>query len=76
VKSFEYEIIIERARARAPRRVRRVAFARPFVGEEIVVEGRVYVVRRVQHQEDDGRTVAVYTWPRIYVRRVTGERST
>ena len=68
MKTFEYELTIEDARGRKRRTVRRIAFARPLVGEEIVLEGVVYVVRRVQHQEDDGRTVHVYTWPRLFVR--------
>jgi len=68
VKSFEYEVVIERARTRAPQIVHRVAFSRPLVGEEVVVKGRVYVVHRVQHQEDDGRTVRIYTHPRLFVR--------
>ncbi len=68
VKTFEYEVIIERARSRAPRTVRRIAFSRPLVGEEIVIDDRVYVVERVQHQQDEGRTVRVYTFPRLFVR--------
>jgi hypothetical protein len=68
MKSFEYELIIERASGRAPRTVRRIAFARPLVGEEIIVDGRVYLVERVQHQEDERRTVRVYTFPRLFVR--------
>ncbi len=72
MKSFEYEVVIERARNRAPRSVRRIAFSRPLVGEEIVVDDRVYVVERVQHQQNEGRTVHVYTFPRLFVRPKLG----
>ena len=41
---------------------------RPVVGEEVVVDGKVYVVRAVQHQQEDGRTLRIYTWPRVFVR--------
>jgi hypothetical protein len=67
VKTFEYEVVIERRNGRVLHTVRRTAFARPLVGEEIVIERAVYVVRRVQHQEDDGRTLRIYTWPRLFV---------
>lgn len=72
MKTFEYEVVIERVRSRAPRTVRRVAFSRPLVGEEIVIDSRVYVVERVQHQQDEGRTVHVYTFPRLFVRPKLG----
>ena len=68
MKTFEYELIVENARGRQRRTVRRAAFARPLVSEEIVIKDVVYVVRRVQHQEDDSRTVQVYIWQRLFVR--------
>ncbi len=68
MKTFEYEVVIERAAGHAPKTVRRIGFARPMLGEEIVVDRRIYVVERVQHQQDDCRTTHIYTWPRLFVR--------
>jgi hypothetical protein len=44
----------------------------PTLGEELVLDSAQYVVTRVRHEEDaEARTVARYTYPRVFV-RVTG----
>jgi len=69
MKSHEYEIAIEDADGRILRTVSRTTLAgRPVVGEEVVVDGAVYVVRAVRHEQGDGRTMRTYTWPRVFVR--------
>lgn len=41
----------------------------PVAGEQIVLESANYVVTRVRHEEDEeARTVARYTYPRVFVR--------
>ena len=46
----------------------------PVVGEELVLESANYLVTRVSHEEDEeARTVARYTYPRVFV-RVAGKR--
>jgi hypothetical protein len=69
VKTHEYEIAIEDADGRILRTVSRTTLAgRPIVDEEVVVDGAVYVVRAVRHEQADARTIRIYTWPRLFVR--------
>jgi hypothetical protein len=69
VKTLEYEVVIEDAAGRRKRTVVRIATTgRPLVGEEMVVDGLLYEVRRVRHEQEEGRTLRIYTWPRVFVR--------
>ena len=71
MKSHEYEIVIEDADGRAIRTVSRTTLAgRPLVGEEVVVDSGLYVVRAVRHVQEVWRTRRIYTWPRVFVRAV------
>ncbi len=54
------------------RTARRTGIARPLVGEEVVVNDVVYVVRHVRHEQERGERRRVYTWPRVYMRKVPG----
>src|SRR6266536_765651 len=67
----EYHIVIQNVQGQVLAEVERTAATgHPGVGEELVLEGAVYVVERVRHEEDgDGRTRRRYTWPRLFVRR-------
>ena len=73
MKSHEYEIAIEDADGRVVRTVSRTTFAgRPVVGEEVMIDGALYVARAVRHEQADARTTRVYTWPRVFVRAKRG----
>src|SRR4051812_13400780 len=67
----EYHIVIQNVQGQILAEVERTAATgHPGVGEELVIEGAVYVVERVRHEEDgEGRTRRRYTWPRLFVRR-------
>jgi hypothetical protein len=68
MKTHEYEIVIENADGRPLRTVSRTTLAgRPIVGEEVVVDGTIYIVLHVRREQEDGRTTRIYTWPRIFV---------
>ncbi len=69
MKSHDYEIVIEDADGRAIRTVTRTTLAgRPLVGEEVVVDNSIYIVRAVRHVQEVWRTRRIYTWPRVFVR--------
>jgi hypothetical protein len=70
----EYHIVIENMDGQILAEVERTAATgHPAVGEEIVLEGAVYVVERVRHEEEAaGRTRRRYTWPRLFVRKHGG----
>jgi hypothetical protein len=66
-----YAITIEDEDGRAVRLVERTTTAgRPVVGEDVEVDGALYRVRAVRHDQVDDRTVRVYTRPRLFVRPV------
>ena len=73
MNTFEYELVIENSDGRPIRTARRSGFARPVVGEEIVVNDAVYVVRLVRHEEERGAKRRIYTWPRVYVRKTNAQ---
>lgn len=54
MNTFEYEIVIENADGSEIRTARRTGFARPIVGEEIVINDALYVVRLVRHEQERG----------------------
>lgn len=70
----EYRVVIESMEGELLAEVERTAATgHPTVGEEIVLDGHIYVVERVRHEDDaDGRTRRRYTWPRLFVRRRDG----
>ncbi len=71
MKSHEYEIVIEDTDGDVIRTVTRTTLAgRPLVGEEVVVDNSIYIVRAVRHIQDVWRTRRIYTWPRVFVRYV------
>ena len=50
MKTLEYEVVIEDSGGRARQTLMRTATTgRPLVGEEMVVDGALYEVRRVRH---------------------------
>jgi hypothetical protein len=68
MNSHEYEIVIEDGDGRRLRTVSRTTLAgRPVVGDEVVVDGKIYTVLHVRHEQADGKTMRVYTWPRLFV---------
>ncbi len=73
MNTFEYELVIEDDDGQPIRTARRTGFARPIVGEEIVVNDAVYAVRLVRHQEERGSKRRIYTWPRVYVRKTNAQ---
>ena len=69
MKTLEYEVVIEDAAGRPRRTVARTATTgRPLVGEEMVVDGVLYEVHRVRHEQEEERTLRIYPWPRVFVR--------
>ncbi len=70
----EYRVVIQNMQGELLAEVERTAaMGHPAVGEEIVLDGHIYVVERVRHEDDaDARTRRRYTWPRLFVRRRDG----
>jgi hypothetical protein len=70
----EYRVVIQSMEGELLAEVERTAATgHPAVGEEIVLDGHIYVVERVRHEDDaDGRSRRRYTWPRLFVRRRDG----
>jgi hypothetical protein len=70
----EYRIVIENVEGQVLAEVERTAATgHPIVGEEILLDGSVFVVERVRHEEDaDTRARRRYTSPRLFVRRHDG----
>jgi len=70
----EYQIVIQSFDGEVLAEVERTAATgHPAVGEELVLDGAVYVVERVRHEEDgEARTRRRYTAPRLFVRRRPG----
>jgi hypothetical protein len=69
MKTFEYEVVIENEDGRPTETARRIGFARPNIGEEVVVDDVIYTVRLVRHEQEHRTTRRIYTWPRVYVRK-------
>lgn len=70
-----YAITIEDEDGNAIETVERTTrVSHPLVGEEVEIDGLLYRVRAVRHDEDGGETVRRYTRPRVFVRMVERER--
>ncbi|HZS38885.1 MAG TPA: hypothetical protein VFF06_18760 [Polyangia bacterium] len=48
---------------------------RPFVGDEIEIDGAVYAVERVRHRQIERRTTRNYLAPIVYARAVKRKRA-
>jgi hypothetical protein len=70
----EYRIVIQDVNGDVLAEVERTAATgHPAVGEEIALDGCVYVVERVRHEDDpDARASRRYTAPSLFVRRRDG----
>lgn len=70
----EYRIVIQNMTGEVLAEVdRTTATGHPAVGEEIVLDGFVYVVERVRHEDDPAaRATRRYTAPCLFVRRRDG----
>ncbi len=66
-----YAVTIEGASGKPTQTIARMTRGgRPQAGDEIEIDGVLYRVRRVRHETSDGRSVRVYTYARLFVRRI------
>jgi hypothetical protein len=64
-----YVICIEDSDGKIIRQVERFTRAtHPMAGDELVIDGTVYRVQRVRHDQLDNLTRRIYTTPRVFVR--------
>jgi hypothetical protein len=62
-------VCIEDSDGKIVRQVERFTRAtHPMAGDELVIDGTVYRVQRVRHDQLDGLTRRIYTTPRVFVR--------
>jgi hypothetical protein len=66
-----YAITIEDEEGNAVETVQRTTrVSHPLVGEEVEIDGVLYRVHAVRHDEDGGETIRRYTRPRVFVRMI------
>jgi hypothetical protein len=71
-----YLVCVENGEGRVVRELDRTTrSATPIVGDEVVIDGAVFHVHRVRHEEDALLTRRVYTVPRVFVRRARARSS-
>src|SRR5579863_1383499 len=64
-----YRVTIEASDGRVLATHEFVSSGHPAVGEELVIDGVVYVVRRVRHEEDlEARTISRYSHAHVFAR--------
>jgi hypothetical protein len=73
----EYEVVVENASGHVVMRETRTATTgHPLPGDEVVIEGRCFVVRRIRHYEEpEARCTRRYTTVEIIVRERSSRRS-